>query len=549
MTMLMFWFLLGTTIVPSYGGLLYDHTAYSECKDEPEKALYNGGILKAHVLQNVTGKPFTGSKFLAHYPAFILHNLPSASIYSFSIWVKIKGADSALITASLKSGKESYNCTGNVIAKSGCWSFLKGGFTLQSPSRLSVLYFQNIDGQQVDIQVASASLQSFTSDEWKGIQQSKINSVRKRAVIIHVSDKFGNRLQGASITLQQVSKDFPFGSAISQNILANFAYQKWFVERFNAVVFENELKWYATEPKQGQVNYTIPDKMLEFVRAHKLIARGHNIFWEDPSYNPSWVQNLTGPNLEKAVKTRIQSLLIKYKGEFIHWDVSNEMLHYRFYEDRMGLNASLDFFKTAHRADPLATLFMNEFNVVETCDDVNSTADSYIAKLRDLQEGGIEMDGIGLEGHFTVPNPALIRATLDRLATLGLPIWLTEVDIKDTLDKHTQATYLEIVLREVFSHPSVKGIILWTALNPNGCYRMCLTDNNLRNLPAGDVVDSLLKEWQTGIAQGYTDEYGSYTFSGFLGDYNLHVVHRNQAANSTFSLSQSDETKHIYIQL
>lgn len=222
--------------------------------------------------------------------------------------------------------------------------------------------------------------------------------------------------------------------------------QKWLVERFNAVVFENELKWYATEPKQGQANYTIPDKMLEFVRAHKLIARGHNIFWEDPSYNPSWVRNLTGPDLEKAVKTRIQSLLIKYKGEFIHWDVSNEMLHYRFYEDRMGLNASLDFFKTAHRADPLATLFMNEFNVVETCDDVNSTVDSYIAKLRDLQEGGIEMDGIGLEGHFTVPNPALIRATLDRLATLGLPIWLTEVDIKDTLDKNTQVLTLSLLI-------------------------------------------------------------------------------------------------------
>lgn len=58
------------------------------------------------------------------------------------MWVKIKGAASALIRASLKSGKESYNCTGNVIAKSGCWSFLKGGFTLQSPSKLSVLYFQ-----------------------------------------------------------------------------------------------------------------------------------------------------------------------------------------------------------------------------------------------------------------------------------------------------------------------------------------------------------------------------------------------------------------------
>lgn len=216
--------------------------------------------------------------------------------------------------------------------------------------------------------------------------------------------------------------------------------QRWFTDRFNAAVFENELKWYATEPKQGQINYTMADKMLEFTRANQIIVRGHNIFWEDPNYTPQWVLTLTDTMLQSAVSSRIKGLMEKYKEEFIHWDVSNEMLHFDFYEQRLGANATLNFYETAHKSDPLATLFMNEFNVVETCDDVNSTVDTYISRLRELKRGGVTMDGIGLEGHFTVPNLPLMRATLDKLSTLGLPIWLTEVDISKTLSKETQVS-------------------------------------------------------------------------------------------------------------
>ena len=212
------------------------------------------------------------------------------------------------------------------------------------------------------------------------------------------------------------------------------------MERFNVAVFENELKWYATEPEPGKLNYTLADKMLEFLRANQIIARGHNIFWENPKYTPAWVLNLSGPELQAAVNSRIQSLMSKYREEFIHWDVSNEMLHFDFYEQRLGPNATLHFYETAHALDPLATLFMNEFNVVETCSDVNSTVDNYILRLRELKRGGVSMDGIGLEGHFTVPNLPLMRAVLDKLATLGLPIWLTEVDISSTLDKKTQVS-------------------------------------------------------------------------------------------------------------
>lgn len=217
-------------------------------------------------------------------------------------------------------------------------------------------------------------------------------------------------------------------------------FQKWFVERFNAAVFENELKWYATEPQQGKVNYTIPDQMLEFLRANQITVRGHNIFWENPEVTPSWVRKLTGTELKQAVNSRIQSLMTKYKNEFIHWDVDNEILHFDFYEKRLGPNISLQFFERAHESDPLATLFMNEYNVVETCDDLRSSVDVYISRLRELKRGGVSMDGIGLEGHFTIPNPPLIRAILDKMGTLELPIWLTEVDISNTLDKETQVS-------------------------------------------------------------------------------------------------------------
>ena len=51
----------------------------------------------------------------------------------------------------------------------------------------------------------------------------------------------------------------------------------------------NELKWFATEPDQRKVNNTIAEQMLEFVCSNQIIAKGHNIFWEDPKYAPEYI--------------------------------------------------------------------------------------------------------------------------------------------------------------------------------------------------------------------------------------------------------------------
>lgn len=393
-------------------------------------------------------------------------------------------------------------------------------------------------------------MQPFSPDQWNQHREDRIQLIRKRFVNVHVSDGNGNRVVGAKVAVHQITRDFPFGSAISKSILGNKPYQEWFVKRFNAAVFENELKWYATEPFPGKEDYTAADQLLQFVQSNDVMARGHNIFWEDPKYTPAWVKNLTGSQLRAAVAGRIESLLSRYKGDFVHWDVSNEMLHFDFYENRLGGNATAEFFNTARRADPLATLFLNDFNVVEVCDDLSSSADSYVSRLRMLADGGVSFEGIGLEGHFGKPNIPYVRAVLDKLGTLRLPIWLTEIDISSSFDQRTQAAYLEDVLREGFAHPSVDGIMLWTAMGGNAsCYQMCLTDANFTNLPAGDVVDRLLGEWQTREVLGATNDRGSFNFSAFLGEYKLSVTYQNLTAEGTFSLARSDDTKHINVRL
>lgn len=112
-----------------------------------------------------------------------------------------------------------------------------------------------------------------------------------------------------------------------------------------------------------------------------------------------------------------------------------------------------------------------------------------------------------------------------------------------------QAIYLEQVLREGFSHPSVKGIMLWTALHPYGCYEMCLTDHKFQNLPAGDVVDQKLEEWKTGEVKATTDDHGSFSFFGFLGEYKVGILYEGRTVNSSFSLSRDPQTKHVRLQI
>ncbi|KAJ7967579.1 endo-1,4-beta-xylanase-like [Quillaja saponaria] len=542
--------------------LHYDYTASIECLANPQKPQYSGGIIinpdLNDGLKGWTG--FGGAKIkhresgsnkyiVAHSRDQPHHSvsqklyLQKNKLYTFSAWIQVSEGK-VPVTAVFKT-TNGYTYAGAVVAESNCWSMLKGGLTVYT-SGPAELYFESND-KLIEISVDSVSLQPFTQKQWSSHQHQSIEKTRKQKVVIQAVDKQGNPLANAKVSIEQQNSGFPFGCAINKNILNNKAYQNWFTSRFTVTSFEDEMKWYSTESTQGKEDYSVPDAMVQFAKQHSIAVRGHNVLWDDPQYQPGWVSSLSPSQLDSAVEKRLNSIMSRYKGQVIAWDVVNENLHFSFLESKIGQNASARFYKEAHKIDGSATLFMNEYNTIEDSRDGASTPAKYLQKLKEIQSypGNTGWTiAIGLESHFTTPNLPYIRSSIDTLAATGSPIWLTELDVTS---QPNQAQYLEQILREAHSHPKIQGIVIWAAWKPQGCYRMCLTDNNFKNLPTGDVVDKLLHEWGLKtLVSGTTDVNGHFEASLFHGDYEVKITHPtlvNPTSAQRFEVPPTNESK------
>ncbi|CAL0329312.1 unnamed protein product [Lupinus luteus] len=521
--------------------LPYDYSAISECLQQPQKPQYNGGLITNPELNNglegwtafgnakIEQRESLGNKYVVAYN----RTQPSDSVsqkinvqkglhYTLSGWIQVTGSN-ILVKATLKTNI-GYTLAGTTYAESNCWSMFKGGFTADT-SGPAELYFESND-TSVEIWIDSVSLQPFTEQEWNSHQVESIEKARKRNVLLKVAYKQGSPVGNGAISIKQKRSGFPFGSAINRNILNNTAYQNWFSSRFTVTTFENEMKWYSNEVVQGQENYADADSMLQFAKQHNISVRGHCVFWDDPKFHPSWVSSLSPDQLKSAVQKRIVSVVERYKGQVIQWDIVNENLHFSFFESKLGQDFSAWVFSEVHKIDPNITLVLNEFNTIEEPADSSANVAKHIRKIREIQSypGSNEIKiGVGLESHFShTPNLPYIRASIDLLASTGSSIWITEVDVAD---QPKQVEYFEQVLREAHSHPKVQGIVMWTTWSPNGqCYRMCLVDHNFKNLPGGDVVDKLLGEWGSKPVSGITNQNGTYELNLFHGDYEVTIT-------------------------
>ncbi|XP_057965323.1 endo-1,4-beta-xylanase 5-like [Malania oleifera] len=542
----------------------YDYSASIDCQENPPRAQYKGGIVQNPEFDAPLGKswePFGGAKIELRESAtgrnkfIVAHSrnnpfdsfsqkffLRSGHHYTFSAWLQVSGAGKAAVAAVFKT-KTGYKPAGAIVAESGCWSMLKGGVTMDAPSSTAHLYFEN-KNTSVEIWADSISFQPFTDEEWRSHHQQSIEKTRKSRIKFHAADAKGNPLAGASISIKQKKPRFPFGNSMNKNILTNPRYQKWFASRFTVTTFENEMKWYDTEVYPGRVDYSVPDAMLHFAQQNNIDVRGHNILWDDFQYQPWWVKSLSPSQLAAAVAKRINSVVSRYAGKLIAWDVLNENLHYSFYENTLGRGATAGFYQRACQIDGRATLFMNEYNTIEMSQDWSSSPARYLQKLREIRGSAASCKmGIGLEAHFTgaAPNLAYMRASIDTLAAAGLPMWITELDLQWS---PYQALYLEQVLREAHAHSRINGIVMWASMSSKGeCYRMCLTDYNLNNLPTGNIVDKLISEWSHKGFKGKTDAEGLLETSLFHGDYEVMISHptvMNSSISQSFKVESID---------
>ncbi|WVZ21507.1 hypothetical protein V8G54_008829 [Vigna mungo] len=457
--------------------------------------------------------------------------------YQVSSWVRIVNV--------VLSVDDQWVNGGQVEIADGRWHEIAGSFRIEKQASKVMVCIQGPSG--VDLMIAG--LQIFAVDRQARFKylRRQTEKIRKRDVTLKFTglDSIGNL--GTLVRVRQIQNDFPMGTCISRSNIDNEDFVDFFVKHFNWAVFGNELKWFWTERQQGNLDYKDADGMLDLCQKNKIDTRGHCIFWEVDGTVQQWVKSLNKTDLMKAVQNRLNDLLTRYKGKFRHYDVNNEMLHGSFYQDKLGKDIRANMFKTTHQLDPSATLFVNDYHVEDGC-DTRSTPEKYIQHILDLQQQGAPVGGIGIQGHIDSPVGPIVCSALDKLGTLGIPIWFTELDVSST-NEYVRADDLEVMLREAMAHPAIDGVMLW------GFWELFMSRENSHLVnaegelnEAGKRFLSLKQEWLS-HSHGYADAQGQFSFRGFSGTYNVEVVTLAKKISKTFVVEKGDSSVLVSIDL
>ncbi|RPJ36220.1 MAG: endo-1,4-beta-xylanase [Planctomycetaceae bacterium] len=359
---------------------------------------------------------------------------------------------------------------------------------------------------------------------WRTEADARIREIRQRPAQVRVVDGQGRPQAGVAVEARQIRKAFPFGAAMSTALLRNAQYGEFFKSHFNWAVFENESKWYSNERVRGKDDYAAADAMCQWCKGNGIPVRGHCIFWEPEKWQPRWMLPLDAAQLRAVVEHRMDSAVNHFRGKFVHWDVDNEMLHGTFFSGRLGEDIHVWMYKRARELDPDVKLYTNEFNVLSVDKDFNEVqTDEYVAQVRRLREQGAPIDGVGIQGHVwsedILAHPEVIKQRLDKVAALGLPIWISEFDVADA-DEKSNADKLELVYRTAYSHPAVEGIIMWIFWAGNSWRgpNAGLAERDWTLTDSGKRYEALMAEWSTN-ASGTTNASGIVAFPAYPGDY------------------------------
>ncbi|MEC4853046.1 MAG: endo-1,4-beta-xylanase [Jaaginema sp. PMC 1079.18] len=229
-----------------------------------------------------------------------------------------------------------------------------------------------------------------------------------------------------------IPPNFKIGTAVHPGLLKNNPrYRQILATEFNLLIPENALKcgWVCQNP--NTYHFRSGDRIIEFAQQHNQAVRGHVLCWH-MSYAP-WMKKLTTLELEKVLRDYIFTTVERYKGKCYAWDVLSEAIDDRGYPRTSIWSAIESYipkcFQWAHQADPDAQLFYIDYRL-QSIPRWNA-----IGKMvEELQQGGIAIDGIGLQMHHeifrslgitTLRLPRVVRY----LQKLGITVHLSEVSI------------------------------------------------------------------------------------------------------------------------
>lgn len=284
---------------------------------------------------------------------------------------------------------------------------------------------------------------------------------------------------------QLFTDDFKIGAAVNPATIRT--QESLLAYHFDSITAENEMKFVSVHPEEQTYTFEAADRLAEFARAHGMAMRGHTLVWHNQTSD--WLfQDSQGGTVSKEVLLRrvrehIHTVVGRYKNDIYAWDVVNEviadegeaLLRTSKWTEIAGSDFIAKAFEYAHEADPQALLFYNDYN-----ESNPHKRDKIYTLVQSLLEQGVPIHGIGLQAHWNLYDPSLdeIRAAIEKYASLGLQLQLTELDVSmfrfeerrtdltspEPVMLELQAERYEAVFRLLMEYREViSGVTFWGA--------------------------------------------------------------------------------------
>jgi len=310
-------------------------------------------------------------------------------------------------------------------------------------------------------------------------------------------------------------------------------------DQFSVLTPENEMKWQVVEPQQGTFNWTGADNLVKFAEAHDARVRGHTLVWHNqlPSWLTQGVANgtISDSQLRDLLHQHITTEVRRYRGRIWQWDVVNEMFTDSnpsqinpsdFWVAHLGPGVIADAFRWAKAADGSAVLCYNDYNIAGE-DGSNAKFEAVFTMVQNLLAQDVPIDCVGDQGHLDLQygfNPGLMTQDLQKFASLGLKVAITEADVR-TFVETTDSNQSPIVspTDSTPNHTANPAGADWY----NGMLQSCLAVQACISFTVWGFDDS--ESWVPGTFHGEGD--------ADLYDVNLNAKPQYGAVQQTLSLA------------
>lgn len=241
--------------------------------------------------------------------------------------------------------------------------------------------------------------------------------------------------QNATPSLKQTfANDFLIGTALSiRQIEGKDPKATQLVkQQFNAATPENIMKAEIIHPKWDEYNFKPADQLLQYAKEQQLVVNGHTLIWH--SQLPVFARRIQRVDSFKLFFTQhINTVASRYKGKLQSWDVVNEALNEdgtmrpSIFLKLLGEDFVTEAFRLAAIADPTAELYYNDYN-----NEQPAKRAGCIKLIKKIQEAGVKIDGVGIQGHWHLGKIPLkdIEESILEYAALGIKVAITELDVE-----------------------------------------------------------------------------------------------------------------------